>query len=114
MISDTAKFIETLNSKFVLWEVESNWIHSALRPQIGLLWEPPVIMIIDKLVEWRLAGETEVLRENLPQCRFVRNKSHMFCSDANPARGGKPATNRLTYGKTYRNTFWKILTAWIK
>jgi hypothetical protein len=26
---------------------------------------------VEKLVEWRLAGETEVLRENLPQRHFV-------------------------------------------
>jgi hypothetical protein len=30
-----------------------------------------------ELVEW-LAGETEVLRENLPQCRFVHHKPHML------------------------------------
>jgi hypothetical protein len=35
----------------------------------GLLCHPRVIMM-EKLVEW-LEGETEVLRENLPQCRFV-------------------------------------------
>jgi hypothetical protein len=45
-----------------------------------------------------LAGETEVLGENLPQCRSVHRKLHMLCPDANPGRrGGKPATNRLSY-----------------
>jgi hypothetical protein len=51
-------------------------------------------------MEWRLAGETEVLGENLPQ--------HHFCPSQNPTlpdpvlnpgrRGGKPASNRLSYG----------------
>jgi hypothetical protein len=31
-------------------------------------------MIVEQLVGWRLAGETEVLRENLPQRHFVHNK----------------------------------------
>jgi hypothetical protein len=34
-------------------------------------------MMMEKLVE-RLAGETEVLGENLPQCRFVHHKPHML------------------------------------
>jgi hypothetical protein len=29
------------------------------------------------LVEWELAGETEVLKEYLPQCHFVHNKSYV-------------------------------------
>jgi hypothetical protein len=38
----------------------------------GLLCQPRVIvkMIVEKHMECRLAGETEVLGENLPQCHF--------------------------------------------
>jgi hypothetical protein len=53
-----------------------------------------VMVIVEKLVEWRLARETEVLGENLPQRHFVHHKSHM----TRPEGGGKPATNRLSYG----------------
>jgi hypothetical protein len=64
------------------------------------LCQPRVIvkMIVEKQMECRLAGETEVLGENLPQ----RN----FCPSQNPTwpdpglkpgrRRGKPATNRLS------------------
>jgi hypothetical protein len=34
-------------------------------------------MIVEKQMECRLAGETEVLGENLPQRHFVHYKSHM-------------------------------------
>jgi hypothetical protein len=43
----------------------------------GLLCQPRVIMMIEKLVEW-LAGETEMPGESLPQCRFVHHKPHML------------------------------------
>jgi hypothetical protein len=47
-------------------------------------------MLMEKFVEL-LAGETKVLGENLPQCRYVHH--------ANPSRGsGKPAINRLSPG----------------
>jgi hypothetical protein len=56
-------------------------------------------MMMEKLVEWSLAGETEVLGENLPQYHFLHHKPHMPCPDANPGRRfGKPATNLLSYG----------------
>jgi hypothetical protein len=62
-------------------------VHSTLRPLNGLLCQPRVIMIMGKLVEW-LAGETEVLGENLPQCRFVHHKPHMLpvCEPGPPRR----------------------------
>jgi hypothetical protein len=35
------------------------------------------MMCVKQLVEWELAGETEVLGENLLQRHFVDHKSHM-------------------------------------
>jgi hypothetical protein len=46
-----------------------------------------------------LAGETEVLGENLRRRHFAHHKSHLPDPGANPGhRGGKPATNRFSYG----------------
>jgi hypothetical protein len=35
------------------------------------------MVIMEQLEEWRVAGETEVLGENVPQRHFVQHKSHM-------------------------------------
>jgi hypothetical protein len=57
-------------------------------------------VIVEHLVEWKLAGETEVLGENLPQRNFVHQKiPHDQTRARTPDfRGRKPATTRLGYG----------------
>jgi hypothetical protein len=57
-------------------------------------------MIVEKQMECRLAGETEVLGENLPQGHFCPTQNPTWPDPGlNPGRRcGKPATNRLSYG----------------
>jgi hypothetical protein len=48
-------------------------------------------MNMEQVVEWELAGETEVLERNLPRLNFVLHKSHM---GSNPGRlSGNLASN---------------------
>jgi hypothetical protein len=63
-------------------------------------------MIVEKQMECRLEGETEVLGENLPQRHFCPSQNPTWPDPGlNPGRrGGKPATNRLSYGAA-RSTF---------
>jgi hypothetical protein len=56
------------------------------------------MMSVKQSVEWRLAGETEVLGEYLPQRHFVHHKSHMNWPGSKKGyRGGKPVANGLSY-----------------
>jgi hypothetical protein len=87
----------TLNDFFFICAV-GFWV---LRPLLAYCTSPGwyVRVIVEKLVEWRFAGETEMLGENLRQRHFVRHKSTWRDPGLNPGRrGGKPATNRLSYG----------------
>jgi hypothetical protein len=77
-----------------------SWGGVRLSPLTGLLYQPRMMMMmsVEESVEWELAGETEVLGENLPQCHFVHHKSHMTWPGIEP---GKPVTNRLSYGTAF-------------
>jgi hypothetical protein len=58
---------------------------------------------VEKLVEWRLAGETEVLGENCHSPTLSTTNPTRLDKGLNPGRrGGKPATNRLSYGAALR------------
>jgi hypothetical protein len=61
------------------------------------------MMIVEKQMECRLAGETKVLGENLPQRHFCPSQNPTWPDPGlNPdRRGGKPATNRLGYGAAF-------------
>jgi hypothetical protein len=65
-------------------------------------------MMMMKLVEWMvLAGEIEVLGENWPRHHCVHHKSYLPYPGANPGRrGGKPATNRFSYGAAAWLKLW--------
>jgi hypothetical protein len=65
----------------------------------GLLCQPRVIvkMIVKKEMECRLAVENEVLGENLSQRHFCPLEIPTWPD----RRGGKPATNRLSYGAAF-------------
>jgi hypothetical protein len=75
-------------------------------------------MTVEQLVEWRLAGETEVLGENLPQRHFVHHKSHMTRPGLKP-RAAAVGSQRLTdwamaqptvYNFGYRFWYWGVLS----
>jgi hypothetical protein len=81
------------------------WVHSALRPLLAYCTCP------GWMSGWRswwnemvLAGEIEVLGENLPRRHFVHHKCQLPDPCANPGcRGGKSATNRLSFCAAYRS-----------
>jgi hypothetical protein len=70
------------------------------------------MVIVEKLVELRLAGETEVLGENLPQRNFVHHKSHMTRQTRVWTRAGAVGSQWLTAWAMARPTtdFTRLLS----
>jgi hypothetical protein len=73
-------------------------------------------MIVEKQMKCRLAGETEVLGENLPQLHFCTSQNPTWPDPGlNPdRRGGKPATNRLSYGEAHNRPISGRSAEWIQ
>jgi hypothetical protein len=64
------------------------------------------MVTVEKLMEKRLTGETEVLEENLPQRHFIHHKSHMIRPGFEPGPPRwKPTTNRLSYGAALESNY---------
>jgi hypothetical protein len=56
------------------------------------------MMSVEQSVEWELAGETEVLGENVPSATLSTTNPTSSDLGSDPGhRGGKPATDRLSY-----------------
>jgi hypothetical protein len=65
-------------------------------------------------MDCRLAGETDVLGENLLQSHFYPSHKPTWPDPGlNPGRrGGKPATNRLSYGAAFMFSNYSTDIGW--
>jgi hypothetical protein len=74
-------FLDVMQWRFLFhflmgWDWESTWYCDyCLAYCTSLRWK--IMVIVDQSVECKLAGETELLGENLHQCRLVYHKPHM-------------------------------------
>jgi hypothetical protein len=69
-----------------------------------LLYQPrmKMMMNVEQSVEWELAGETEILGENPSVTLSTTNPTWPDLGSNPGSHGGKPVTNRLSYGTANR------------
>jgi hypothetical protein len=100
-VSKQMLFVGVSRSDFFFYLV-CEAIGTAATP--GLLCQTRVMvkMIVEKQMERRLARDTEILGENLPQRHFGPSQNPTWPDPGfnRGRRGEKPATNRLSYGAT--------------
>jgi hypothetical protein len=69
------------------------------------------MMNVEQSVEWELAGEADVLGENLPSATLSTTNPTWSDLGSKPGRrGGKPATNRLSYGTALFQSFISVFS----
>jgi hypothetical protein len=76
-----------------------NWAHSARRPFTGLLYLPRVIVRMERIWwnEWQ--GKSKYSEKTYPGATLSTTNPTWPDPGLNPGRrGGKPATNRFSYG----------------
>jgi hypothetical protein len=57
------------------------------------------MMNVEQLVDWELAGETEILEKTCPSANLSTTNPTRPDLGSNPGRrGGNPVTNHLSYG----------------
>jgi hypothetical protein len=78
--------------------LESILVTPGMSATSGLLYLPRVIMRMENLVEWRLAGDPKYSQKICPSATLSTTNPTWPDPGTNPGRrGGKPATNRLNY-----------------
>jgi hypothetical protein len=92
----------------VCFRVGWDWVHLTCQPLFGLLYQHRVISERGAVVEWKLARETEVLGKNCPSATLPIKNPAIPDLESTPGRnGGKPATNRLSYGTVGRRIAYR-------
>jgi hypothetical protein len=89
--------------------VESDWVHSALRPQMAYCASPGWLWWRNWWNDWQ--GKPKYSEKTCPSAA-LSTTNPTCCPDANRGRHGrKPATNRVSYGTVYH---WYKMAAWWK
>jgi hypothetical protein len=65
-------------------------------------------MIVESMMECRLQGKPKFSEKTCPSANFIRHKIPSAHPGLNPGRrGGKPATNRLSYGAAKTTSYYR-------
>jgi hypothetical protein len=100
-------FSNTIQYFLLLFLVGWDWVHLVLRPLLAYCtsarWQ--MVVIVEQLMEWELAGEAEIVGENLS----TTNPTWPDPGSNLGRHGGKPTTNLLSYGAVHTRQQLSVL-----